>query len=167
VQKCRAVADGGRLFQSDGRSDEGPRDFGGHATDACASRGRHGDAGNEVDLRNSTPQLLTPELAAAAQFLITMGCGDECPFVPGACAVKMAADDPKGRNLEDVRRIRDEISARAALIAARDWSSAYGSGIGEELAASICSGGGHGKHDALLTVCHDKSSVIRFAWPAY
>ena len=54
--------------------------------------------------------------------LITMGCGEECPYVPGVERDDWALPDPKGRPLEEVRAIRDEIRARvAALVEARGW----------------------------------------------
>jgi arsenate reductase (thioredoxin) len=80
-----------------------------------------------VDLSGGAPQRLTPELAARAQVLITMGCGDECPIVPGAERRDWPLDDPKGRPLEEVRVIRDEIERRVrALIAERAWGQPAG-----------------------------------------
>ena len=71
-----------------------------------------------IDLRDAHPQKLTPELAAGAQLLITMGCGDECPYVPGLRRDDWPLEDPKGQSIERVRVIRDDIRARvAALIA--------------------------------------------------
>ena len=75
-----------------------------------------------LDLSSSIPQKLTPALAETAQWLITMGCGDECPIVPGARREDWELDDPKGRNRAEVARIRDEIKARVhALIAREHW----------------------------------------------
>jgi arsenate reductase len=75
-----------------------------------------------IDLSNAETQLLTPELAAQAPFLITMGCGDECPVVPGAKQVDWPLDDPKGQPLEQVRRTRDEIRNRVEnLIRQERW----------------------------------------------
>jgi len=65
-----------------------------------------------VDLAVAVPQKLTTELASDADLLITMGCGDECPYVPGVMRDDWPLDDPKGRSLEDVRRIRDDIRRR-------------------------------------------------------
>jgi protein-tyrosine-phosphatase len=62
-----------------------------------------------IDLSQERPRRLTTDLARQAQLLITMGCGDACPVVPGARRDDWFLDDPKGRRLEDVRRIRDEI----------------------------------------------------------
>ena len=71
----------------------------------------------------AVPERLTPELAARAQWLVTMGCGDQCPVVPGARRVDWPLEDPKGQTAERVRAIRDEIAARVAvLIAANGWS---------------------------------------------
>ena len=76
-----------------------------------------------IDLSAATPQKLTSELACSAQMLITMGCGDECPVVPGVRRDDWPLDDPKGRSLEEVRRIRDEIRRRVAdLLSGTEWS---------------------------------------------
>jgi arsenate reductase len=65
-----------------------------------------------IELSSQRPKLLTPELAREAQWLITMGCGDECPLVPGAQRDDWPLDDPAGQPLERVRAIRDEIRWR-------------------------------------------------------
>jgi arsenate reductase len=65
-----------------------------------------------IDLSHARPRRLTTDLAREAQFLITMGCGDACPVVPGVRRDDWPLDDPKDRPLEDVRRIRDEIRVR-------------------------------------------------------
>ena len=65
-----------------------------------------------IDLSAAVPQRLTTELASDADMLITMGCGDECPYVPGVMRNDWPLEDPKGRSLDDVRRIRDEIRGR-------------------------------------------------------
>jgi glycerol uptake facilitator-like aquaporin/protein-tyrosine-phosphatase len=62
-----------------------------------------------VDLAASKPQKLTEELARGACVLVTMGCGEECPFVPGLKRLDWALADPKGQSLDAVRAIRDEI----------------------------------------------------------
>ena len=59
-------------------------------------------------------------LAAEAQLLITMGCGDECPYVPGVRRDDWPLDDPKGQPLESVRAIRDEIRARVEALIAQE-----------------------------------------------
>jgi len=65
-----------------------------------------------IDLSNAKPQKLTQELANQAQFLVTMGCGDRCPYVPGLRRDDWPLRDPKGLPTEDVRSIRDEVKAR-------------------------------------------------------
>ena len=75
-----------------------------------------------IDLANARPQKLTAHLAKGVHLLVTMGCGDECPVVPGAKRADWPLPDPKGRPVEEVRRIRDEIRERVAgLIAAEGW----------------------------------------------
>ena len=66
----------------------------------------------DLDVSVATPQLLTPALAAQAQWLITMGCGDECPVVPGVQRDDWALADPAHQPIERVRAIRDEIQRR-------------------------------------------------------
>ena len=76
----------------------------------------------DLDLSTTSPRMLTPELARQAQMLVTMGCGDECPVVPGARRDDWPLDDPKGRTPAEVRRIRDEIRRRVAdLIQREGW----------------------------------------------
>ena len=70
-----------------------------------------------IDLSQAKPQLLTPERAAGADLLITMGCGDQCPVLPGVRRDDWALPDPKGRPLEEVRTIRDEIGKRVRSLA--------------------------------------------------
>src|SRR5665213_2941126 len=65
-----------------------------------------------IDLSAARPQKLTDELAATAEMLITMGCGEACPHVPGLARDDWPLPDPKGKNMETVRAIRDEISDR-------------------------------------------------------
>jgi arsenate reductase (thioredoxin) len=79
----------------------------------------------QVDLSAVTPTLLTAELAAQAQLLVTMGCGEACPVVPGARRAEWDIADPKGQTPARVRAIRDQIRERVrALIAAEGWHSA-------------------------------------------
>lgn len=76
----------------------------------------------EIDLAAATPQKLTDELARGAKLLVTMGCGEQCPFVPGLEIVDWALPDPKGQPIERVREIRDDIAKRVAtLLAERGW----------------------------------------------
>ena len=69
-----------------------------------------------VDLVDARPQKLTSELASQAQLLITMGCGDECPFVPGVRRDDWPLEDPKGQPVERVREIRDDIRRRVEAL---------------------------------------------------
>ena len=69
-----------------------------------------------IDLSGARPQKLTAELGAEAQLLITMGCGDECPYVPGVRRDDWPLDDPKGQPVERVRAIRDDIRARVEAL---------------------------------------------------
>lgn len=71
-----------------------------------------------IDLANAKPQRLTAELAQGAERLITMGCGDECPYVPGPIRDDWPLPDPKGQGIEAVRRTRDEIKRRVATLMA-------------------------------------------------
>ncbi len=76
-----------------------------------------------VDLAGASTTTLTPEVAQRAQLLVTMGCGDECPYVPGAKRDDWPLEDPKGKPIERVREIRDEIRDRVqALIESEGWS---------------------------------------------
>jgi arsenate reductase len=75
-----------------------------------------------IDLSEARPSLLTPERARDAQWLITLGCGDECPVVPGVRREDWPLPDPKGRPLDEVRAIRAEIRERVwKLIAQQGW----------------------------------------------
>jgi protein-tyrosine-phosphatase len=65
-----------------------------------------------VDLTGRTPQLLTRELAEQADLVITMGCGDQCPYIPGKRYIDWDLPDPAGRPLGEVRATRDEIGDR-------------------------------------------------------
>jgi N-acetylglutamate synthase-like GNAT family acetyltransferase len=75
-----------------------------------------------VDLSAGQPQKLSDALAASATMLVTMGCGEACPVVPGAIRDDWPLEDPKGKTLERVREIRAEIEARVQdLLLARAW----------------------------------------------
>ena len=77
-----------------------------------------------VDLSGAPTSKLTTELAQRAQMLITMGCGDQCPVVPGLKRDDWPLEDPKGQSLARVREIRDEIRQRVVrLLAREDWSA--------------------------------------------
>jgi protein-tyrosine-phosphatase len=69
-----------------------------------------------IDLSERRPQLLTRELAERADVVVTMGCGDECPYIPGKRYLDWDLPDPKGRPLAEVRAIRDEIAGRVSAL---------------------------------------------------
>ena len=76
-----------------------------------------------VDLSDRTPQKLTDDLARNAQMLITMGCGEQCPVVPGLRRDDWPLEDPKGKPVARVREIRDDVRARViALLAREGWT---------------------------------------------
>ncbi len=75
-----------------------------------------------LELNGVKPQFLSEELARQATLLVTMGCGDACPYVPGLKKLDWPLSDPKGQPLETVRKIRDEIRQKVANLAAeRNW----------------------------------------------
>jgi arsenate reductase len=75
-----------------------------------------------IDLVAAQPRLLTAERARGAALLVTMGCGDACPYVPGLEKEDWPLEDPKGQPLERVRTIRDEVRTRVQrLLAAHGW----------------------------------------------
>jgi protein-tyrosine-phosphatase len=77
-----------------------------------------------IDLGDRRPQPLTRELAEQADVVVTMGCGDECPYIPGRRYLDWDLPDPAGRPLEEVRGTREEIQRRvAALVADLDSAS--------------------------------------------
>lgn len=63
-----------------------------------------------IDVADRRPQLLTRELAEQADIVVTMGCGDECPYIPGKRYIEWDLPDPKGRPLDEVRAIRNDIA---------------------------------------------------------
>ena len=76
-----------------------------------------------IDLREAKPQRLTAALAAGATLLVTMGCGESCPYIPDLRIEDWALADPKGQDADSVRRIRDDIRERVlALVAAQGWT---------------------------------------------
>ncbi len=80
-----------------------------------------GEAG--IDLTDAPTTKLTPELAGRAQILITMGCGDECPLIPGVKRDDWPLEDPKGKSMETVRAIRDQIRDRVQQLLEREgWT---------------------------------------------
>lgn len=75
-----------------------------------------------IDLSGVVPSKLTDELAAGADLLITMGCGEACPVVPGVARDDWPLEDPKGQAIERVRHIRDDIERRVRrLLEERGW----------------------------------------------
>ena len=71
----------------------------------------------DIELSDHTPRPLTTELAEQADVVVTMGCGDECPYIPGKRYLDWDLPDPKGRPLEEVRATRDEIARRVGALA--------------------------------------------------
>ena len=71
-----------------------------------------------VDLSGRTPQKLSDELAEWADVIVTMGCGDACPYIPGKRYIDWDLPDPKGRPLDEVRALRDDIAQRTEALAA-------------------------------------------------
>ncbi|HWI73909.1 MAG TPA: arsenate reductase ArsC [Baekduia sp.] len=69
-----------------------------------------------VDLAARRPVRLTRELAAEADLVVTMGCGDSCPYVPGVRYLDWDLPDPKGRTVDEVRATRDEIAVRVRTL---------------------------------------------------
>jgi arsenate reductase (thioredoxin) len=77
-----------------------------------------------IDLSRQTPQLLTDELAQGTQMLVTMGCGEQCPVLPGVQRDDWPLEDPKGKPLTRVREIRDEVKQWVQrLLEQRGWAS--------------------------------------------
>lgn len=73
-----------------------------------------------IDMGDAEPQSLTPELARTADLLVTMGCGDACPYVRGLRVEEWALPDPKDQSLEAVRKIRDDIRKRVERLLAEE-----------------------------------------------
>ena len=69
-----------------------------------------------IDLSGRRPQRLSDDLAARADVVVTMGCGDTCPFIPGKRYIDWDLPDPKGQDLDSVRATRDEIAQRVAAL---------------------------------------------------
>jgi len=72
-----------------------------------------------IDLSDRQPQLLTDDLSRWADVVVTMGCGDECPYLPGKRYIDWDLEDPKGKPLEEVRAIRDDIARRVRALVTR------------------------------------------------
>ena len=74
-----------------------------------------------IDIANNVPKVLSDETVKDSDYVITMGCGDACPFFPGKTYLDWPLNDPAGKGVEEVRPIRDEIKAKVeALIAEID-----------------------------------------------
>jgi protein-tyrosine-phosphatase len=71
-----------------------------------------------IDIRSEFPKPWTEEIVRAADVVVTMGCGDACPLYPGKRYVDWELDDPAGRDVEEVRPIRDEIERRVRALLA-------------------------------------------------
>jgi arsenate reductase (thioredoxin) len=71
-----------------------------------------------LDLSDRKPRLLTQALAEQADVVVTMGCGDACPYIPGKRYIDWDLPDPKGRPIEEVRAIRENIARRVNLLLA-------------------------------------------------
>lgn len=75
-----------------------------------------------IDLNGTKPQFLSEDVARQATLLVTMGCGDACPFVPGLKKIDWPLPDPKGQPLDAVRSIRDDIRKRVVELATKqNW----------------------------------------------
>ncbi len=69
-----------------------------------------------IDISTRTPKKLTPESVQASDVVITMGCGDACPFFPGKRYEDWVLEDPAGKGIDTVRRVRDDIRARVETL---------------------------------------------------
>ena len=78
----------------------------------------------DIDLSNAVTTRLTLDVAQQAQVLVTMGCGDQCPFVPGTERLDWPLEDPKGKPIAQIRSIRDDIRDRVrALLDREGWAA--------------------------------------------
>ena len=80
-----------------------------------------------IDLSQAQPQKLTQELAEQASLLVTMGCGEKCPYVPGLRRDDWPLSDPKGRPLDEVRKTRDEVRSRVQALLQAEGAQRLGS----------------------------------------
>jgi arsenate reductase (thioredoxin) len=71
-----------------------------------------------IDVAGNVPHRLDDDDMGWADLVVTMGCGDECPFIPGKRYLDWELEDPSGRPLDDVRRVRDDIAARVTALLA-------------------------------------------------
>ena len=80
-----------------------------------------------IDISADVPKVLTPEAVESSDYVITMGCGDVCPYFPGTTYLDWVLDDPAGQGVEAVRPIRDEIEQRVrGLLASLDLAPVSG-----------------------------------------
>lgn len=104
------------------------RELAGDQVEVLSAGSAPGDAVNPVavaamaergiDIAAATPRKLSDSHVEMADVVITMGCGDTCPYVPGRRYEDWVLDDPAGQGIESVRRIRDEIESRVAALVA-------------------------------------------------
>ena len=71
-----------------------------------------------IDIATQSPKVLTPDAVETSDVVVTMGCGDACPFYPGTRYEDWQLDDPAGQGIESVRPIRDEIRRRVEVLVA-------------------------------------------------
>ena len=93
------------------------------------------EAMNEVgiDIAGYVPQRFTDDMLASVDVVVTMGCGDTCPYIPGKRYIDWPLDDPRGQSLDVVRRVRDEIRRLVAdLLAELGTTTPTGTGDSEE-----------------------------------
>jgi arsenate reductase (thioredoxin) len=69
-----------------------------------------------IDIANFEPKRWTTEMLSQTDVVVTMGCGDECPYVPGTRYVDWPISDPRGQDLDTVRKIRDDIEQRVRAL---------------------------------------------------
>jgi protein-tyrosine-phosphatase len=81
-----------------------------------------------IDIAPEQPKILTAEAVKASDVVITMGCGDTCPFYPGKRYADWVLDDPAGQGIGAVRPIRDEIKRRVVQLIGQDWASMWAVG---------------------------------------
>lgn len=79
-----------------------------------------------VDIADRTPSALSREDADWADVVVTMGCGDACPYIPGKRYVDWQLDDPHGMGLDGVRAVRDRVQAHVAELARSPWRREFG-----------------------------------------
>ncbi len=81
-----------------------------------------------IDISEQSPKILTPDTVESSDVVITMGCGDACPFFPGVSYRDWALPDPAGKGIEAVRPIRDQIKARVEALIAELVPASAGTG---------------------------------------